>query len=64
MVIGVHAPEFGFEKYIDSVRWAAKDMRIDYPICQFEIEFLDPGVEASALTFGADCCPTASRRHP
>jgi len=32
VVIGVHAPEFSFEKHIDNVRWAAKDMRIAYPI--------------------------------
>jgi thiol-disulfide isomerase/thioredoxin len=32
MVIGVHAPEFSFERDVDNVRWAAKDMRIDYPI--------------------------------
>jgi thiol-disulfide isomerase/thioredoxin len=32
VVIGVHAPEFAFEKNIDNVRRAAKDMRIDYPI--------------------------------
>ena len=32
VVIGVHAPEFSFEKDVDNVRWAAKDMRIDYPI--------------------------------
>jgi thiol-disulfide isomerase/thioredoxin len=32
LVIGVHAPEFSFEKNIDNVRWAAKDMRIEYPI--------------------------------
>ena len=32
MVIGVHAPEFSFEKNVDNVRRAAKDMRIDYPI--------------------------------
>jgi len=32
VVIGVHAPEFSFEKNIDNVRWAAKDMRIVYPI--------------------------------
>jgi thiol-disulfide isomerase/thioredoxin len=32
VVIGVHAPEFAFEKNIDNVRWAVKDMRIDYPI--------------------------------
>jgi hypothetical protein len=31
-VIGVHALEFSFEKNIDNVRWAAKDMRIVYPI--------------------------------
>jgi thiol-disulfide isomerase/thioredoxin len=32
VVIGVHAPEFAFEKNIDDVRRAAKDMRVDYPI--------------------------------
>jgi thiol-disulfide isomerase/thioredoxin len=32
VLIGVHAPEFEFEKNIDNVRWAVKDMRIDYPI--------------------------------
>ena len=32
VVIGVHAPEFSFEKNIHNVRWAVKDMRIDYPV--------------------------------
>jgi thiol-disulfide isomerase/thioredoxin len=32
VVIGVHSPEFSFEKDIDNVRWAAKDMRVAYPI--------------------------------
>ena len=32
VVIGVHSPEFQFEKSIDNVRRAAKDMRIEYPI--------------------------------
>ena len=32
VVIGVHAPEFAFEKDVSNVRWAVKDMRIDYPI--------------------------------
>jgi thiol-disulfide isomerase/thioredoxin len=32
VVIGVHSPEFEFEKNVDNVRQAAKDMRIDYPI--------------------------------
>jgi thiol-disulfide isomerase/thioredoxin len=32
VVIGVHSPEFGFEKNVDNVRRAAKDMRVDYPI--------------------------------
>jgi thiol-disulfide isomerase/thioredoxin len=32
LVVGAHAPEFSFEKNVDNVRWAAKDMRIDYPI--------------------------------
>ena len=31
-MIGVHAPEFAFEKNMNNVRWAVKDMRIDYPV--------------------------------
>jgi thiol-disulfide isomerase/thioredoxin len=32
VVIGVHTPEFAFEKNLDNVRRAAKDLRVDYPI--------------------------------
>jgi thiol-disulfide isomerase/thioredoxin len=32
VVIGVHSPEFEFEKNVDNVRQQVKDMRIDYPI--------------------------------
>ena len=32
VVIGVHAPEFAFEKNISNVRWAVKEMRIDYAV--------------------------------
>ena len=32
VVIGVHAPEFAFERHIDNVRRAAKDMRVEYPV--------------------------------
>ena len=32
VVIGVHAPEFSFEKNSSNVRWAVKDMRVDYPL--------------------------------
>jgi thiol-disulfide isomerase/thioredoxin len=32
VVIGVHSPEFEFEKDIANVRWAVNDMKIDYPI--------------------------------
>ena len=32
VVIGVHAPEFTFEKNADNVRRAVKDMRVDYPV--------------------------------
>ncbi|NIX77332.1 thioredoxin family protein [Microvirga sp. c23x22] len=31
-VIGVHAPEFAFEKNINNVRRSVKEMRIDYPV--------------------------------
>jgi thiol-disulfide isomerase/thioredoxin len=32
VVIGVHTPEFPFERDVDNVRQAAKDMRVEYPI--------------------------------
>ena len=31
-MIGVHSPEFAFEKDVENVRRAAKDLRVDYPI--------------------------------
>jgi thiol-disulfide isomerase/thioredoxin len=32
VVIGVHTPEFGFEKNVDNIRRAMKEMGIDYPV--------------------------------
>jgi thiol-disulfide isomerase/thioredoxin len=32
VVVGVHTPEFPFERDADNVRWAAQDMRVEYPI--------------------------------
>ncbi len=32
VVIGVHSPEFGFERDVENVRRAAREMMIDYPI--------------------------------
>jgi cytochrome c biogenesis protein CcdA/thiol-disulfide isomerase/thioredoxin len=32
VVIGVHAPEFAFEKNIDNVRKATRDLKVDYPV--------------------------------
>src|ERR1700733_4705138 len=32
VVVGVHSPEFSFEKNVDNLRWALKDMRIAYPV--------------------------------
>jgi cytochrome c biogenesis protein CcdA/thiol-disulfide isomerase/thioredoxin len=32
VVIGVHAPEFAFEKNVDNVRKAVSDLKIDYPV--------------------------------
>ena len=31
-VIGVHSPEFSFEKDIENIRWATKDMQVPNPI--------------------------------
>jgi thiol-disulfide isomerase/thioredoxin len=32
VVIGVHAPEFAFEKNVKNVRTAVSDLKIDYPV--------------------------------
>jgi len=32
VIMGVQSPEFTFEKNIDNVRWAVKNMRLGYPI--------------------------------
>ena len=32
VVIGAHTPEFWFERDIENVRWAAQNMKVDYPI--------------------------------
>jgi thiol-disulfide isomerase/thioredoxin len=32
VVIGVHTPEFSFEKNVDNVRRAAKEQKVDYPV--------------------------------
>src|SRR6266852_9281132 len=32
VVIGVHTPEFRFEKDVDNVRTAVKALRVDYPV--------------------------------
>jgi thiol-disulfide isomerase/thioredoxin len=32
VVVGVHAPEFAFERDLGNVRWAVQDMKIDYPV--------------------------------
>src|SRR5918911_2067695 len=32
VVIGVHTPEFAFERNLDNVRQAAKDRAIEYPV--------------------------------
>ena len=32
VVIGVHAPEFAFEKQVDNVKKAVADLKISYPV--------------------------------
>ena len=32
VVLGIHAPEFAFEKDLNNVRRAVKDMQVDYPV--------------------------------
>ena len=32
VVVGVHTPEFPFERDVDNVRQAAKEMRVEYPV--------------------------------
>src|SRR5258708_21473260 len=50
VVIGVHAPEFAFEKNVDNVRRAAKEVTVDYPIA------IDSD-HAIWRAFGNQCCP-------
>src|SRR5262249_47042783 len=33
VVIGVSTPEFTFEHQEDNVRWAIRDMQMDFPVC-------------------------------
>jgi thiol-disulfide isomerase/thioredoxin len=32
VVVGVHTPEFPFERDVENVRWAVQDMRVGYPV--------------------------------
>ena len=32
VVVGVHTPEFPFERDADNVRWAAQDLNVEYPV--------------------------------
>jgi thiol-disulfide isomerase/thioredoxin len=32
VVVGVHTPEFPFERELENVRWAAGELRVDYPV--------------------------------
>jgi thiol-disulfide isomerase/thioredoxin len=32
VVVGVHTPEFPFERNVDNITWAAKEMNVHYPI--------------------------------
>jgi thiol-disulfide isomerase/thioredoxin len=32
VVVGVHTPEFPFERHVDNVRWAVEDLRVEYPV--------------------------------
>ncbi|MFL5980120.1 MAG: redoxin domain-containing protein [Gaiellaceae bacterium] len=32
VVVGVHTPEFSFERDVENVRWAAQDLNVEYPI--------------------------------
>jgi thiol-disulfide isomerase/thioredoxin len=32
VVVGVHTPEFPFERDVENVRWAVRDMTVEYPV--------------------------------
>jgi thiol-disulfide isomerase/thioredoxin len=32
VVVGVHTPEFPFEREVENIRWAAENMNVEYPI--------------------------------
>ena len=67
VVIGVHAPEFAFEKDLDNVRWAVKDMRIDYPVAVDNdhadlARFQQPVLAGAVLHRCAGACSTSPFR--
>ncbi|TPK66920.1 redoxin domain-containing protein [Mesorhizobium sp. B2-4-15] len=51
IVIGIHTPEFSFERDLDNVRQAVKEMHIDYPV-------LTDNDEAVWRAFGNQLWPT------
>ena len=58
VVIGVHSPEFAFEKDPNNVRRAVKDLRVDYPVA------VDNDAEGLAPDLGDDdqaALPTISQ---
>jgi thiol-disulfide isomerase/thioredoxin len=59
IVIGVHTPEFTFERNVDNVRRAAKDMKVDYPIAIDSDYAVPKTLRRQAARYGAGgaCTP-------
>ena len=51
VVVGVHTPEFPFERDVDNVRWAAEDLTVEYPIALDS----DYSVWRASTTIGRPC---------
>jgi len=60
IVIGVHTPEFSFERDIARVRQATKDRAIDYPVA-VDME-CDSGSVTAGFTDSAVRCGSIARR--
>ena len=52
VVIGVHSPEFAFEKNLDNVRRAAKEMKVNHPIA-VDSELCDMACSQEPILAGA-----------
>ena len=62
-MIGVHTPEFAFERNVDNVRRAVREMNIEYPIVIDNDYSIWRGVQQSLLAGSLSCRCAGTIRH-